>query len=234
VFVDTLKRACGTYYGTAGPDFIRGLFRDGIESVQEELRLAVEQTTKALMPPGASTEVTRAVKRFALVAVSGELAIAKGIVPWAKGDVFRAVKMMMIRWLHGRGGYGGDTERALTAVRDFILRDESSRFRDIHHEGEKVINLAGYRDRAQGVIHFTSQGFREACADHHHQMVARALAEKGFLRTREKDRLQNRITIPGVGERIRVYTVTAALLEEEDLDEKDLVQGAPRPATKDP
>jgi hypothetical protein len=30
-----------------------------------------------------------------------------------------------------------------------------------------------------------------------------------------------------------VYTVTAALLEDEDLDEKDLVQGAPGPATKD-
>jgi uncharacterized protein (DUF927 family) len=215
-FADELKQACGTHYGWAGPAFVQGLIQEGLVAVGKDLRTALDETVRALAPPGASAEVVRVIKRFALVAIAGEKAAAIGILPWRKGEAFRSVQTILTRYLDARGGSGSHTERALESMKNFLLTHGSSRFRELTNETDRVINLAGYRDTNDGVFFFTPKGFREACSGHDVKEVARLLVEKGLLRPRDRGHLAERVTVPGMG-RTRLYTISAEILDGETL-----------------
>jgi putative DNA primase/helicase len=79
---------------------------------------------------------------------------------------------------------------------------------------EKIINLAGYRDKAgEGWdFYFTSGGWREACAGLDPTTIAKALAERGLLEPGDDRHLAKKPNVPGVG-RVRVYHVKANILE---------------------
>jgi putative DNA primase/helicase len=217
-FVDTLKRSCSTHYGWAGPAFIKALVNEGLPAVRAELQAALDETVRALTPPGASAEVQRAVKRFALIAVAGEKAASLGILPWTQGEAVRATKIIFGRYLAARGGVGSDTERAVEQVRAFLLAHGSSRFRDLDNDDNvRVVNLAGYRDVNKNVFYLTPQGFKEACRGHGVIDVARLLAARGLLQGRDPEHLTVRETVRGVG-RTRLYAVSADILDGASLE----------------
>jgi uncharacterized protein (DUF927 family) len=213
-FADELKRACATFYGTAGPAFVKALIEEGLETITKELRAAVEETTKALTPKGSSPEVARAVKRFAVVAVAGEKATALGILPWEQGEALRAARVLLARYRTARGGTGSDTERAVEAVRAFILAHGTSRFRDLTDETARIMNLVGYRDPQNQILYLTKEGFREACAGYDVKDVGRLLRERGLMRTPDAEHLTERVTVPGVG-RTRLYAILTKILDWE-------------------
>ncbi len=220
LFVDTLKRACGSHYGWAGPAFIKALIDEGLDLVRKELRETLQMTIQELSPDGASPEVARAVKRLALVAVAGEKATALGILPWEQGEVFRATRAILSRYLAGRGGLGSEIERAIDRVRAFILAHAASRFRDLTEDSDefgrpiRVVNLVGYRDQFNDIYFLTPSGFREACGGQDVKDVARLLAGKGLLRVPDTGHLTERVSVPGVG-RTRLYAVHADILDAE-------------------
>jgi uncharacterized protein (DUF927 family) len=212
LFVDRLKRSCGSHYGWAGPAFVQGLLDEGLTAVQAELQAVLRETVQAMMPSGASAEVQRAVKRFALVCVAGEKAVNLRILPWTPGEVVRAARVLLARYLSVRGGAGCDTERAIDRIKGFLLAHGSSRFRELDKGTDRIINLAGYRDIGNGVYYFTSDGFKEACRGYDVRDVARLLITRGFLRTPDAGHLTERVTVPEVG-RTRLYTVLDAILD---------------------
>ena len=216
-FADELKRACAQYYGTAGPAFLKALIEEGLESITNDLRAALEETTKALTPKGASPEVARAVKRWAVIAVAGEKAAALGIVPWEQGEAVRSERAILARYMAARGGIGSDTERAVEAVRAFILAHGASRFRPLTDETARVMNLVGYRDPLNEILYLTKEGFREACAGYDVKGVGRLLKEQGLLRTPDAEHLTERVTVPGVG-RTRLYAISTEILDGEVED----------------
>ncbi len=214
LFVDALKRACGSHYGWAGPAFVKALIDEGLERVRKELGEILLATAQALSPDGASPEVARAVKRLALVAVAGEKATALGILPWEQGEAFRATRAILSRYLAGRCGVGSETERAIDRVRAFILAHGASRFRDLTKDSDHVVNLVGYRDQLNEIYYLTPSGFREACGGQDVKDVARLLARKGLLRVPDTGHLTERVSVPGVG-RTRLYAVDADILDTE-------------------
>ncbi len=214
-FVDQLKRACRENFGWAGPALVRKILAEGRDALRIQLRPRLEEMVKTLTPSGAAADVVRVVKRVAMIAIAGELAIEWGLLPWEKDVPRQAAQSMLERFVQNRGGAGGQAEQAVIRVRAFMQAHARSRFADRTTDGQLVLNLAGYRDSQEKVLYFTAEGFQEACAGHAARDVARYLKEKGFLETPEDGRLTQRIGVRGLGGRVRVYAVSTALLDDE-------------------
>jgi putative DNA primase/helicase len=88
------------------------------------------------MPAGVDGQVQRAGRRFAWVAVAGELATACGITGWPRGEVAAACATMFRLFLSARGGVGSREDmQIITALRRFIGLHGSARFEPLRQEG---------------------------------------------------------------------------------------------------
>jgi len=204
--VDTLKRNCGMFFGTAGPAFVKALVNGAreVSELRDIITQLLDQTTKTFTPSGAGPEQARAIKKFALVAVAGILAVRLGVLPLTEEEVTESVRVVLDVWLADAAPLP-DVERGVAAVRDFILRHQEARFHRIDQSsGEEhfvVRDLAGYWDKERSVYLFTPEGFREACKGHDSKEVARELARRGLLFQNQGDRLVSKTSIPGVTKR---------------------------------
>jgi hypothetical protein len=224
-FVQQTKRACAKYFGTAGPAFIRFLCDQGTtlelcQRVQQEL----EAAHALLVPKGAPAEVSRVVRRFALVLAAGWLACDAGVLPFARDEIERAVCLVLNRWLavHGKG----PMERALEQLRSFLLRNEA-RFRDTDDEHAVVRDLVGYRDKDRELFLLTTDGAQEALDGNSVPDVMRHLLKCRLLEVNEKDRLLSGHRIKGLNRVVRLYAVKASLLGEKKKGAADADSAEP-------
>lgn len=213
-FVDALKRACREQFGWAGPEFIRKILAEGRDVLRPELRARLDALVTTLTPTDSAPEVVRVVKRVALVALAGELAIDWGLLPWEKDVPLQAARTMVERFIQNRGGAGGQAEQAVQKLTAFMMAHGRHRFAKQREDGVATPNLAGYRDSQEKFFYFTPGGFREACAGYAVRDVARYLKEKGLLSATDDGHLTKRIDVKGSG-RVRVYAVSTALLGDE-------------------
>jgi uncharacterized protein (DUF927 family) len=221
-FVHRLKRACATYYGTAGPAFIQALCKENdLDTLRCQVQSELDEAHKRLVPKSAAEEVSRIVRRFALVLVAGHLACAAGILPFTLTEIEEAVKLVLQRWLavHSQG----PMERAVEQLRAFLLRHEA-RFRDKTNPTQLVRDLAGYRDTVAGLFLLTPEAAQEALDGHSVRDVMHHLKSKGLLYCNEGDRLQSKHRISGIDGQVRLYAIRTALVGDE----------APPPAAEDP
>lgn len=109
-FSDAIRKGSMTHYGHAGPEFVRRL----IES--EELCQLSDLLDKFRdQYPCCSGQESRAAERFALVAMTGELAISFGILPLPAGAAREAILELFASWRAVRGEGPSETERSWTA-----------------------------------------------------------------------------------------------------------------------
>ena len=187
----------------------------------------------AALPAGADPQVRDVARRFALVAVAGELARRWGVLPWPEGEAERAARAMLAAWLVRRAGGAGAAEQAahLERVRLFLVQHGASRFTALvpdHGSGawvesapdRPVVNRAGWRkrrgERERDEYLIAPEVWRtELCAPASLDPTetARTLAKAGVLRRGEQGRLQAEERVPGQARAVRVYAVSAAVLE---------------------
>lgn len=211
-FANALKRACGRYFGTAGPAFVGRLVEGGggFQELRGVVGALLDRETAELTPAGLPAEQARACRRLALVAVAGRMAARFGVLPWPEEVAAGAVGHVRDAWL-SEALTLPDAARGVEAVRDFLLRHEA-RFRPANDDREAVRDLAGFVDGPRDLYLLTPDGLREACNGHDPRTVARELARRGLLFLNEGDRLLSRHTVAGRG-RLTLYAVKAALLE---------------------
>ena len=231
-FADSLKHACARYFGTAGPAFV-GALTHHYESVPQligTVKMMVESYTAKLTPQGAPPEHQRVIKRFALIAVAGALAVHLGVLNCTVAQVENAVLTALRAWQSG-GAMLPDRVRGLVNVQRFIQQHES-RFQHIPRNEREAIprDRAGYVSNfdvgVKGPAYlFTDQGFLEACGDQDSRETARELKERGFLFANEPNRSTVKRSLDG-GARGRVYVVAARLLEFDPREAEDTRTGA--------
>ncbi len=108
-----------------------------------------------------------------------------------------------------------DAERGVDAEREFILRHQESRFKNVrNHEGAVTHNLTRYGDPIKDVFVFLDTGFREAGAGHNAKDVATHPDKQRLLFVCDSGPLKSKYTIDG--RRIRSSAVRAAILGEQD------------------
>jgi hypothetical protein len=229
-----LHGALRRQHGTAARAFLRRLATErandpaALADVIETLRARVAARLTAQADP----QVRDVARRFALVAAAGELAAAWAILPWQPGEAELAVVTMLNAWIAHRPGGSGAAETAaqLDAVRSTLVQHGAGRFtilvstQDggwVDHE-RAVPNRIGWRKRDGQRDEFLipPETWRaEVCAPAMLDPVAtaRTLAEHKFLR-RDGKNLTVKERLPGFAKPIRVYAVSAALLESDETD----------------
>jgi putative DNA primase/helicase len=191
VFADELAAAAKSNYGHAIRAFLSWLVSDA--QLITEAREMMDNFVNRHLPEGAAPEIGRALRRFAVVAVGGELAARAGITGWRKGEAEQAAKACFQAWLGDRTGTGSfEKEEAVVQVRMFLEAHGASRFEsmttrfDAHQDPivERISNRAGFwreNDEGKEYLIFPMVFQREVCAGFNYKSVAAELQRRGHL-----------------------------------------------------
>ncbi|MBK1656572.1 hypothetical protein CKO29_18150 [Allochromatium vinosum] len=226
--VSGIKATCARHYGTAGPEFVQRLalrFATMAEA-RAHVRARVESVLLELAPAGLPTETRRALRRFALIAVAGELASDLDILPVTPDAIRSAAQSMARAWLSASAET--DEERIVSSVRAFILA-HASRFERVNEplrfdgggnpiKPDPVRERAGFFDSQSGLWWFTDAGLTEAAPGQDKTTIARTLSTAGYLFKNESRRLQARTQFEIDGKRPWLYAIRSAILDEETAD----------------
>ena len=219
---DLLKQQAETYHGAAGVAWLEHLTQRG-DDYRKGIAQQVNQFVQDHTPAGAGRQVGRVCRRFALVAVAGELATQAGLSGWPAGEATKAAARCFADWVASFGGIGNREERtALQQVRAFIEAHGGSRFESMAAGGllirERIPNRAGYiRDGEQGREYLIQreQFRREVCKGLDYEAVANALKDAGHLR-HEPGRLTGKARHPETAKTESFYIVRASILRGDD------------------
>lgn len=225
-----LARTCETTFGTAGRAWLEHLTRrtDGLARL---LRERMDSTEAKLVPEAAAGQVQRVGRRFALVAVAGELATEAGLTGWPAGTATEAARRCFNAWIEARPGGIGLTEDAqmMRQVRQWFGMHGEARFTDWSRADDdhapKTMNRAGWRravktatglDELIGWEWFVLPDvFRaEACRGYSERAVLRLLRERGHL-VGEGKHFGTRASPPGA-DKVTVYRVKSSVLGDAD------------------
>src|SRR5215467_544509 len=181
-----LRQASITFYGTAGPAFIKAIIAktDDVAAIaQESLDTFREQVAADVQ----SGQVLRAANRIGLVAVAGELAIQLGVLPWPTGSVNEAAADIFQDWQVERGGNDpAEVRGAIEQIKGILERHGDSRFDppNLDADTRPVPNRLGYvhgagDDRQWWVL---PQVWRDTfCEGFDAADTAKAFVERGLL-----------------------------------------------------
>ena len=224
-FADTLKRAAAKHYGHAGPAFVELLVGrlqtpdasapDASPEHAAADLAAVFADMRQAFPVGTGQEA-RAVARFAIAALAGEMATSAGLLPWPPGTARAAMLELFEQWANFRGRGQSEDAKILRAVSTFIDR-HASRFASIDGSDTSAVHdRAGwYRPYGEGRLYlFTPQALADAAQGFDTKRVLACLDNAGAIAERDNDRdgrLTKRIRIKGEGI-ARAYVINPAAL----------------------
>ncbi|MDV5583905.1 DUF927 domain-containing protein [Enterobacter hormaechei] len=218
-----LEHAVIHYHGSPFRDWLHCLTAD-LQELTSQAKALLKDYTRRLTPVDAGNQVGRAVTRFALVAMAGELATQAGITGWPEGEAFRAAECCLASWMADRGHTANQEDKtALEQVRDYMTRNQFSRFADWHDDRNRPVSMMGFRkvDKGDNVTESTvtfyvlPSGWKEICKGFDSRKVARLCVEAGWLKAGEDGRTQNSVRLPEIGLK-RVYQFNTQVLGSTD------------------
>ncbi len=240
-FADELKQATRCAYGEAGPAMVRAII-NGVQADPEYITRLAERIDGTiyewLIPfPDVTGQVRSVARRFALVAVAGELATEAGITGWPPGEAMESCGRLFRSWLASRGTSGAREDmQAVEQLREFIIRHGDSRFQDWRkedlaqaddgeikeaqpHERFRTVNRAGWRrwitdglGRGAWTYFLTKDSMAEALAGLDFRAGVRALVESGFIVRDSAGKSTVSRRPPGVADNIRLFEVKASIM----------------------
>jgi phage/plasmid primase-like uncharacterized protein len=218
--VDAIREAAARNYGTVGIEWLRLLVPDRAK-IAAHVAANVTQVAAALAPAGASGQAELVARRFALVAIAGEMATAYGLTGWPEGEAVTAARRCFEAWLAGfGGGVGRREDRAILAhVRGFIEAHGQSRFQQWDaSDSQKVIDRAGFWRDVEGERRYyvlTETFQRELCTGFDLRNVVRVLKATGALEPGGDGKSTRKERLPGIGP-ARCYVLTPRVWEGEE------------------
>lgn len=230
VLAQHLARACETTFGAPGRAWLEHL-TEHTDGLSRLLRERMDACEAQLVPETAAGQVQRVGRRFALVAVAGELATAAGVTGWAAGAATDAARRCFNAWIEARPAGIGLSEDAaiMRQVRQWFGLHGEARFTDWSRADDdhapKTMNRAGWRKgikTTSGLEELTGwewfvlpDVFRvEACKGYTERAALRLLADRGHL-VREGKHFASRASPPGA-EKVSVYRVRSSVLSDAD------------------
>lgn len=203
-FAKLLDDLAKRHHGAVGMEWLRWLVKHH-QTLPAQIATNIEKFCRAVVPAGASGQVSRVARRFGLVAVAGELATAYGLTGWPEGEAARAAKVCFESWITGYGSIGDREEAALLAqVRAFFELHGSARFESADATEEmKVISRAGfYRyqpDNSRQYLVFPEAFKRELCEGFDPRSATKILLANEWLIAGSDGKSSQKIRLPGLG-----------------------------------
>ena len=184
-----INELASKHYGYAGIKWLEYLTSDKDAVMQQAKKLLdsfVKQHTQAK-----NGQANRVLRRFALVAVAGELATLAGITGWQQGRALEAVAQCFNNWLDSLGsGENMEETRILEHIKAFFEANGTSRFQELTAIGQKdgkviqqcIHNRVGYYDPHQKVYLVYPTMFKnEMCIGMNELNVKKVLVKHGWI-----------------------------------------------------
>jgi uncharacterized protein (DUF927 family) len=222
-FAEELEANACKHYGAAGPEWLRCIVQD-VTTLPGTLNNGIRDFVGEVVPAGASGQIYRVARRFALVAAAGELASRYGLTGWREGESDTAAKKCFAAWLDEFGGATGNKEdrAVLSQIKAFFELHGSSRFEDANAPIEqRVPNRAGFwRDGADGKREFLvppEMFRREICQGRDARAAAKALVEAGWLEPDKDGRASRSVYLSSRGQS-RYYVFTSRMWRDDESE----------------
>ena len=214
-----LKDLASRYHGAVGGAWLRQVVNNRSQ-LADLITDGIRQFVDEFIPNGVSGQVLRVARRFALVAVAGELATHYGLTGWSNGESINAAQKCFAIWLESFGSIGNREDRAiLSQVRAFFEAFGASRFDDMKMpNNERIHNRAGFfrtgvnDDREYMVL--TEIFKQEICQGFDPKVVIRVLVNAGWIEPGNDGKTSQKPRITGVGTP-RCYVFTGRMWEGE-------------------
>lgn len=178
------------HYGHAGVKWLEYLTHDKDGIMMKAQSLLEEFTAKHTQAKNG--QANRVLRRFALVAVAGELATLAGITGWQQGRAFEALGQCFHTWLGSLGnGENLEETKILEHFKAFFEAHGTSRFEDLrvlrHPDGDvirqRVQNRVGYYDSDEKVYLVSSTMFKqEMCIGINEASAKKTLIQHGWIK----------------------------------------------------
>ncbi|CDH00938.1 DUF927 domain-containing protein [Xenorhabdus bovienii] len=219
-----LEHAVTKYHGSPFRDWLKYLTHD-LTFISGTAKALLKEYTAKMMPENAGNQVGRAITRFALVAMAGEIATLAGITGWKQGEAFTAAKTCLDAWMNERGHTANQEDiTALEQITDFISRNQFSRFADWYDENSRPMNMMGFRRVEKGTgnqeptiqFYVLPTAWKEICKGFDSRKVVRLCIEKGWLETGKDGKAQTSIRLPEIGVK-RVYVFNNEVLGSTEI-----------------
>ncbi|CDZ77222.1 Superfamily II helicase [Legionella massiliensis] len=141
----SLKEYASKYYGAVGLAWLQKVVANQ-QSIAEKIAESIQEFVNRVVLPGSTEQIIRVARRFALVAVAGELASQYGLTGWAAGDSQNAAYKCYQAWLEHFGSDGNREDRAILAqVKAFFESYGTSRFDNVNDPNNaRIQNRAGF------------------------------------------------------------------------------------------
>jgi putative DNA primase/helicase len=178
------------HYGHAGIKWLEYLTQDKdavMQKAQTLLDSFIEQHSHIK-----NGQASRVLRRFALVAIAGELATQAGITGWQQGRAFEAVAQCFNIWLGNLGnGENMEETKVLEHIKAFFEANGTSRFENLtvirHVDGEvirpRIHNRVGYYDPEEKTYLVSPTMFKkEMCIGMNEASVKKALIGHGWIK----------------------------------------------------
>jgi putative DNA primase/helicase len=215
-----LRAATQQHYGVAARHYLPAIVPE-IDGLRQQIAPIMKAFSEQYVPTGADGQIERVAQRFALIAVGGELAQQRGIVPWAPGEAIAAAGRCFSDWLAARGGHdAAEVRDGLEQVRSFLLANGMARFIPAWETDQDTRihprDVAGYRQKVGDGWDFfvtTTAWKEEVCRGLDARRLAATLALKGYMDAPDPARRAKHVRVPGHGQ-LRLYHIVSRLLED--------------------
>jgi uncharacterized protein (DUF927 family) len=208
----SLKDYASRYYGTVGSAWLQQVVANQ-QTIKRDLSDLIKNYVDTMIPFDATGQVMRVARRFALVAIAGELATTYGLTGWIEGESFRAAYTCFTTWLEVFGSTGNREDRAIFAqVRSFFESHGASRFENAKSpNADRVQNRAGFYktdDEGFRVYMVLAEVYKnELCKGYEQRMVTRVLLDASWLKPAPDGKASHKPRISGIGTpRLYVFT----------------------------
>lgn len=182
---DWLQTASCECYGVAGVTWITQLIKNKPD-LNALLQITFNNLNRLANEAGEelSSQEQRALNRFALVSLAGELATDYGVTGWHRGDAERAIFECFTEWRKHNGTGDIEQRQILQSVKDFIDVHGNSRFIGVNDSEMRVSNQAGYwknETNGEKIYLFNKSAINEAFKTHGFERGIAVLKKCGWL-----------------------------------------------------
>jgi uncharacterized protein (DUF927 family) len=215
----TFKESTIRHHGAIGKEWLNRVVAER-ETLALQIPKVINQLVADMVQKDSMGQVLRVARRFALVAVAGELATQYGLTGWAKGEATIAARECFQTWLESFGSTGNREERALLAqVRGFFEAHACSRFEALTGTAEqRIINRVGFvRTNEFGEREYLvlPEVFgREVCQGFDKKFAEKVLVKEGWVIPGNDGRPTQKPRIPELGTP-RCYVFSSKMWDSE-------------------
>lgn len=222
-FAEHLQEVSRKYHGSAIREFLLRLIQEKPTAINYAYEL-IDKLLREWAPNHSNGQIRRVLRKFAILAVGGELATIFGVTGWKSGEAIEGIKQCWTAWLKERGGSGHlEEQQAISQVRRFFALHGDSRFSPWGHDPSvKTTHRAGFKKESGGVIEFYvyPEVFKkDICEGLDPTLVGKVCVAHGLLVPDSRGNPTRGENLPGHEKNVRCYRFTSHVLGEEVLSE---------------